>query len=132
MRAVAVADELAQDGWSVGVVNARFAKPLDKQLILDAAPGKRLVLTVEESVVTGGFGGAVLEAIEEARLTDPTYRETAVRILGIPADRFVDHGSVDDLRRLTRLDVAGLVAQVREATAILHLSPSVEAGTPSA
>jgi len=132
MRAMAVADELEKDGWSVGVVNARFAKPLDKQLILDAARGKRLVLTFEESVVSGGFGSAVLETIEEARLTDPTYRETAVRILGIPADRFVDHGAVDDLRRLTRLDVPGLVAQVREATATLRLLPSVEAGTPTA
>ncbi|HEX8025558.1 MAG TPA: 1-deoxy-D-xylulose-5-phosphate synthase [Candidatus Limnocylindrales bacterium] len=128
-RAMAVADELAKDGWSIGVVNARFAKPLDKQLILDAARGKRLVLTFEESVVTGGFGSAVLEAIEEARLTDPAYRETAVRILGIPADRFVDHGAVDDLRRITRLDVAGLAGQVREAAATLALSPSH--GTPA-
>jgi 1-deoxy-D-xylulose-5-phosphate synthase len=132
MRAVAAADELARDGWSIGIVNARFAKPLDKQLILDAARGKRLVLTFEESVVTGGFGSAVLEAIEEARLTDPAYRESAVRIIGIPADRFVDHGAVDDLRKLTRLDVAGLEAQVREATAALRLSPSIEEGAPTA
>ena len=131
MRAMAVVDELAKDGWSIGVVNARFAKPLDKQLILDAARGKRLVLTFEESVVTGGFGSAVLEALEEARLTDPAYRETAVRILGIPADQFVDHGAVDDLRRITRLDVPGLVAQVREATAALRLSPSMEESAPT-
>ena len=58
-------------GWSVGVINARFAKPLDKQLILDGARGKQLVVTFEESVVTGGFGSGVLEALEEARLADP-------------------------------------------------------------
>jgi len=124
MRAVEVADTLARDGWSVGVVNARFAKPLDRQLILDQARGKRLVVTFEESVVSGGFGSAVLEAIEEARLTDPALRETSVRILGIPADRFVDHGAVVDLRRMLRLDPPGLTEQVLEAVATLALGPS--------
>src|SRR6185503_9193327 len=124
MRAVAVADALERDGWSIGVVNARFVKPLDRQLILDQARGKRLVVTFEESVVSGGFGSAVLEAIEEARLTDTSLRETQVRILGIPADRFVDHGAVADLRRMLRLDPAGLEEQVREAVATLALTPS--------
>jgi 1-deoxy-D-xylulose-5-phosphate synthase len=123
MRAVEVADALAEDGWSIGVVNARFAKPLDRQLILDQARGKRLVVTFEESVVAGGFGSAVLEAIEEARLTDPALRETAVRILGIPADRFVDHGAVADLRRLIRVDVPGLTEQVQEVVSALDLVP---------
>ena len=124
MRALEAADSLAEDGWSIGVVNARFAKPLDKQLILDAARGKRLVVTFEESVVAGGFGSAVLEAIEEARLADAAYRDVTVRVVGIPADRFVDHGAVDDLRRLLGLDVPGLVSQVREAAATLPLAPS--------
>jgi 1-deoxy-D-xylulose-5-phosphate synthase len=124
MRAVAAADSLARDGWSIGVVNARFAKPLDRQLILDQARGKRLVVTFEESVVAGGFGSAVLEAVEEARLTDPALRETTVRIVGIPADRFVDHGAVSDLRRMLRLDAPGLEAQVRESAAALGLQPS--------
>jgi 1-deoxy-D-xylulose-5-phosphate synthase len=124
MRAVEVADALAADGWSIGVVNARFAKPLDRQLILDQARGKRLVVTFEESVVAGGFGSAVLEAIEDARLTDAQLRETTVRILGIPADRFVDHGAVADLRRLIRLDTEGLTGQVRDAIAALELRPS--------
>jgi len=123
MRAVEAADALARDGWSVGVINARFAKPLDRQLILDAARGVRLVVTFEESVVTGGFGSAVLEAIEEARAADPAYRDVAVRIVGIPGDRFVDHGAVADLRRMLRLDAPGLEAQVREALATLGVSP---------
>jgi 1-deoxy-D-xylulose-5-phosphate synthase len=122
-RALETADALAADGWSVGVINARFAKPLDRQLILDAARGKRLVVTFEENVVGGGFGSAVLELLEEARLADPAYRDVPLRIVGIPGDRFVDHGSVADLRRVLRLDAAGLTAQVREALATLRATP---------
>jgi 1-deoxy-D-xylulose-5-phosphate synthase len=122
-RVVEAADALAADDWSVGVLNARFAKPLDRQLILDQARGKRLVVTFEESVVTGGFGSAVLELFEEARLADPAYRNVPVQVIGIPGDRFVDHGSVADLRRVLRLDAPGLAEQVREALATLRAQP---------
>jgi 1-deoxy-D-xylulose-5-phosphate synthase len=123
MRAVEAAEALERDGWSIGVINARFAKPIDGQLILDAARGKRLVVTFEESVETGGFGSGVLELVEEARRTDPGFRETAVRIVGIPGDRFVDHGAVVDLRRVLRLDATGLAEQVRETLEVLRLTP---------
>jgi 1-deoxy-D-xylulose-5-phosphate synthase len=123
-RALAVADALRDDGWSVGVVNARFAKPLDRDTILAQARGKRLVVTFEESVETGGFGSGVLEALESARLTDLALREVPVRIVGIPGDRFVDHGSVVDLRRVHRLDAPGLTEQVRETLAALGLAPT--------
>ena len=123
MRAMDVASALEGEGWSVGVINARFAKPLDRQLILDAARGKRLVVTFEESVAAGGFGSGVLELMEEARLADPAYRDVAIRVIGIPGDRFVDHGSVADLRRMLRLDSPGLAEQVRETLAKLKLSP---------
>jgi 1-deoxy-D-xylulose-5-phosphate synthase len=122
MRALEAADVLDAQGWSVGVLDARFAKPLDRQLILDQARGKQLVVTFEESVVTGGFGSAVLEAFEEARLVDPAYRGVPVRLIGIPGDRFVDHGAVTDLRRLIRLDVPGLTEQVSEAIAQLGIT----------
>jgi len=123
MRAMDVASALEGEGWSVGVINARFAKPLDRQLILDAARGKRLVVTFEESVAAGGFGSGVLELMEEARLADPAYRDVAIRVIGIPGDRFVDHGSVADLRRMLRLDSPGLAEQVRETLTKLKLSP---------
>ena len=122
-RALEAASALETEGWSVGVINARFAKPLDRQLILDAARGKRLVVTFEESVVTGGFGSGVLELFEEARLADPSYRDVPVRIIGIPGERFVDHGSVADLRRVLRLDAPGLAEQVREALAAMQATP---------
>ncbi len=117
------AELLAADGWSVGLVNARFAKPLDRQLILDQARGKTLVATLEESVVTGGFGTGVLELLEEARLVDPAYREVGLRIIGIPAEHFVDHGSVDQLRHLLRLDPEGIAEQIREALVRMKASP---------
>jgi 1-deoxy-D-xylulose-5-phosphate synthase len=122
-RVVEAAHALEADGWSVGVINARFAKPLDRQLILDAARGKQLVVTFEESVVTGGFGSAVLEMFEDARLADPVYRDVPLRLIGIPGDRFVDHGSVSDLRRVLRLDAAGLAVQVREALEVIRAVP---------
>jgi 1-deoxy-D-xylulose-5-phosphate synthase len=122
-RAVDAAERLEADGRSVGVINARFAKPLDGQLILDAARGKRLVVTFEESVVNGGFGSGVLELFEEKRLVDPTYRDVVVKIIGIPGDRFVDHGSVADLRRVLRLDAAGLADQVRETLETMQVTP---------
>ena len=121
-RALEAADALATDGWSIGVINARYAKPLDRDLILDQARGKKLVVTFEESVETGGFGSGILEAIEEARLTDEKLREVRVRIIGIPGGRFVDHGSVPDLRRMLRLDAAGLAAQVTETMASLGVT----------
>jgi 1-deoxy-D-xylulose-5-phosphate synthase len=122
-RAVEAAAILEGEGWSIGVINARFARPLDGQLILDQARGKRLVVTFEESVVTGGFGSGVLELFEEARLADPAYRDVMLRIVGIPGDRFVDHGSVSDLRRVLRLDAAGLAEGVRETLATLRATP---------
>jgi hypothetical protein len=56
----------------------------------------------------------VLDLVEEARLADPAYRDVAVRIIGIPADHFVEHGSVDQLRRLLGLDASGIARQMRE------------------
>jgi 1-deoxy-D-xylulose-5-phosphate synthase len=131
-RGMEVADRLALDGWSVAVINARFAKPLDRALVEQNAHGKRLVVTLEESVVTGGFGSAVLEALEEAALRDEALRSVPVKIVGLPADHFVDHGSVADLRRYLRIDAEGITEQVREAIAEARLVPAhapVEART---
>jgi 1-deoxy-D-xylulose-5-phosphate synthase len=127
------ADLLEAEGWSVGLINARFAKPLDRQLILDQARGKALVATLEESVVTGGFGAGVLEIFEEARVVDPAYRDVSVRVLGIPAETFVDHGSVDQLREILKLDAAGIAGQIRETLSRLRATPSgTESGTKAA
>jgi 1-deoxy-D-xylulose-5-phosphate synthase len=127
-RARQAAELLAAEGWSVGLINARWAKPLDRQLILEQARGKRLVVTLEESVTTGGFGSGVLELLEEARAVDPAFREVVLKIIGIPADHFIEHGSVADLRHLIRLDVDGITAQIRETLATLQAVPGAGAG----
>ena len=124
MRALAAASALEVAGWSVGVINARYVQPLDAELIVRHALGKQLVVTLEESVDAGGFGSAVLEAMARAGLSDAQVRAVPVRVIGIPAGRFVDHGSVADLRRALRLDAAGLESQVRETIAELGIVPS--------
>jgi deoxyxylulose-5-phosphate synthase len=96
-------------------------------MILEHARRARLVVTFEESVVTGGFGAGVLEAMETARITEAALRDVPVRIVGIPGDAFVDHGSVADLRRVLRLDSVGLADQVRETIAAVSLEPRVAA-----
>jgi 1-deoxy-D-xylulose-5-phosphate synthase len=123
MRGLEVAEALAAQGWSVGVVNARYVKPLDRQLLLAQAQGTQLVVTLEESVVIGGFGSAVLEALADAGLGDAATREIPVKRIGIPGEHFVDHGSVTELRRLVRLDAAGIEAQMRETIEELGLTP---------
>ena len=127
-RAVEAADALAADGWSSASINARFAKPLDRELILTQARGKRLVVTFEESVVTGGFGSGVLEAIEEAAWPSRASARCRSGSSGSPATRFVDHGSVADLRRVLRLDAAGLAEQVRETLAHRRPAAATERG----
>ena len=124
MRGVEVAETLAADGWSVAVVNARFAKPLDRALIERHARGKKLIVTLEESVVSGGFGSAVRDAIGEAALADEGMRGLPIKTIGLPADHFVDHGSVSDLRRYLKIDAPGITEQVQATLAELGFAPA--------
>jgi 1-deoxy-D-xylulose-5-phosphate synthase len=82
----------AEESLSVGVVNARFVKPLDRSLLLEHAGGVRLIVTMEDHVLTGGFGAAVVEALQETGST------AAVERIGWP-DTFVEHGSSQDILR---------------------------------
>jgi 1-deoxy-D-xylulose-5-phosphate synthase len=123
-RGEVVAERLEAAGWSTALVDARFARPIDGDLILEQARGKRLVVTLEESVLPGGFGSAVLEVLADAG--DPEVRAPLKRI-GLPDGAFVDHGSVADLRALVRIDVDGIGAQIEEAIAAHGLTP---AGAP--
>ena len=95
---------LASLGLSCGVVNARWVKPLDERLMTWAMRYRRVV-TLEDNVVTGGFGAAVLEALAG------TEAAAKVTTLGLP-DRFLPAGSVDELLREVGLDPEGVVRQV--------------------
>jgi 1-deoxy-D-xylulose-5-phosphate synthase len=106
------------------VINARFAKPIDEELLLRQVRGVPLVVTLEESALAGGFGSAVLETLADAGRSDAAYRQVAVTRIGIPAGRFVDHGSVSDLRHQVRLDADGILGQVREAISQVGIAPS--------
>ena len=77
---------------SVGVVNARFVKPLDRNLLLSQAAVVPLIVTLEDHVLAGGFGSAVVEALQEA------HCPTAVERIGWP-DKFVEHGSSVEILR---------------------------------
>jgi 1-deoxy-D-xylulose-5-phosphate synthase len=102
-------ERLREEGIQVGVINARFAKPLDRTTILKAVEELPLVVTVEEGTLEGGFGSAVLEAANSAGLD--TRR--VVR-LGLP-DRFVEHGERAELLAELGLDADGICATVRRA-----------------
>ncbi len=98
--ALSVASILEQKGLKVGVINARFVKPIDKKTIIAVSQICPLIITLEDHVLSGGFGESVLSCIEE----------TACRVLrlGLP-DQFIQHGAPGLLRKGTGLDVDSIV-----------------------
>jgi 1-deoxy-D-xylulose-5-phosphate synthase len=105
MPSLEAAEHLALRGIDAMVVNARFAKPLDRELILDVASHIKKMVIVEENVLSGGFGTAVLQILEQAGASD-----VRVKRLGIP-DEFVTHGKQDFLRSLYHLDALGIAKE---------------------
>ncbi|HEY3963499.1 MAG TPA: 1-deoxy-D-xylulose-5-phosphate synthase [Planctomycetaceae bacterium] len=106
---VKAAARLKAEGLDVGVINARFCKPLDRDTILRAVAEAGFVVTVEESTLVGGFGSAVLEAANGAGL-----RTDHIRRLGIP-DQYVEHADRNEQLRELGLDVDGIVRTVLAA-----------------
>ena len=122
-----VAERLRKDhGLRVGVVNARFAKPLDKAVALKAIEECAFVLTVEEGCLPGGFGSAVLEAANDAGAST-----SHVRRLGLP-DRFVLHAERDDQLAEVGLDVDGITASALELARAVGLATESAAGAGQA
>ncbi|MGE4545586.1 MAG: 1-deoxy-D-xylulose-5-phosphate synthase [Pedobacter sp.] len=105
-EALVAADILAGEGLSVAVVDPRFLKPLDRELLIAEAKRTGIVVTVEENVRQGGFGSAVLEMLSDEGV--------AVRVLriGLP-DRFVEQGTQQQLYARYGLDAEGIAASVR-------------------
>jgi 1-deoxy-D-xylulose-5-phosphate synthase len=106
MPAVKAAEQLAEQGISTGVVNARFIKPLDADLILGQAKATGRIVTVEENVLQGGFGSAVLELLQDNGMS-----QVRVKRLGIP-DQYIEQGTQAQLRKDVGIDAEGIAAAV--------------------
>jgi len=106
---ISMANELAalleRDGYSVALVNPRFIKPIDRETIAKYAHRVAAFVTFEDHVKMGGFGSAVVEALEDIGSAVPVVR------IGWP-DQFIEHGKVDDLRKKHGLSVDAALAQV--------------------
>jgi len=101
-----LAARLSEHGIEAGVVNARFVKPLDTGLLAESARAARLVVTMEDHVITGGLGTAVMEALQDADIHRPVQR------IGWP-DAFVEHGSsVAKLREENALSAEAILETV--------------------
>jgi 1-deoxy-D-xylulose-5-phosphate synthase len=103
-----VRDLLKKEGLEGSVVNMRFVKPLDETLLLSVARKSKVLLTLEENVLMGGFGSAVLEALQKNGVSD-----VAVRCIGIP-DKYIEHGKPQLQREMCGLEPAQVAQAVRE------------------
>jgi len=116
------AAELIGERLDATVVNMRFVKPLDEELVLRFAGTHAAIVTIEENAVAGGAGSAVIELLANCSQALPTLT------LGIP-DQFIEHGSRDDCLAAAELDLASLEAAVRRFREHVPLSKAVVAGT---
>ena len=107
-EALRAADHLRNQGYDVGVVNMRFVKPMDTAEVLGVLRESRIVLTVEENALAGGFGSAVLEVASDAGLS-----AAHVRRLGIP-DRFIPHAERREQLVETGLTAIGIIESFLE------------------
>ncbi|GAB6065785.1 1-deoxy-D-xylulose-5-phosphate synthase [Aquifex pyrophilus] len=107
-QAVTAAERLLKEGIKVGVVNARFVKPMDEKMLEELASRYELFITVEDNTVVGGFGSGVLEFFARKGIMKRVVN------LGVP-DRFIEHGKQDILRRLVGIDAESIEKAVKEA-----------------
>ena len=115
--ALGAADLLSGEGIEVEVVNMRFVKPLDDALIRSLADRIDAFVTVEDNVLQGGFGSAVLESLSKQQLT-----RVGAHMHGLP-DEFVEHGTPAELHRALKLDAPGIAAVVKD---FLHARQNTE------
>ncbi|PLS15312.1 1-deoxy-D-xylulose-5-phosphate synthase [Bacillus sp. M6-12] len=108
--AMEAAEILSSQGVSVQVINARFIKPLDETLLKELFKLKMPILTIEEAVLQGGFGSAVLEYANESG-----YHDAVIDRMGIP-DRYIEHGSVNKLLEEIGLTVENTVKRINLIT----------------
>ncbi|HOW56893.1 MAG TPA: transketolase C-terminal domain-containing protein, partial [Smithellaceae bacterium] len=109
--ALRAAQKIAAEGRSIRVINARFIKPLDEELFSETAGQFKKIITVEENVLQGGFGSAVLELF-----ADKGINGVQLKRLGIP-DKFIEHATQAQLREKYGLDEDGIYRTVKEMLA---------------
>ncbi|EOD4725162.1 1-deoxy-D-xylulose-5-phosphate synthase [Listeria monocytogenes] len=109
--ALKAAEQLEIEGYRVGVINAHYIKPLDEALLHQILKQKIPILTVEESLLKGGFGANVLEFIEANN-----YRDVIMHRIGLP-DEFISHGSVSIILESFGISTTGLVLKIKEMLA---------------
>jgi 1-deoxy-D-xylulose-5-phosphate synthase len=114
--------ELIGEKLDATIVNMRFVKPLDEELVLRLAATHTGLVTIEENAVAGGAGSAVLELLANCGHALPALT------LGIP-DQFIEHGSREDCLKLAELDLPSLESAVRRWWELLPTSKRVVAGT---
>ncbi|MEJ2698520.1 MAG: 1-deoxy-D-xylulose-5-phosphate synthase [Desulfuromonadales bacterium] len=115
-EALEAARTLEAEGLSLAVVDGRFIKPLDRELICAEAQRTGTVVTVEENVLQGGFGSAVLEMLQEEGLAPKVLR------IGLP-DAFIEQGSQQELRAAHGLDAEGIAEQIRRFAGRVESKP---------
>ena len=120
--ATQAAEILAKEGINVTVINARFIKPLDDELIAKYCQPYSRVITVEEGSLAGGFGSAVMERCEELKISNVLFHR-----IGIP-DEYVHHGSQDVLRAQYDLHAEGIAKRVREFVAVPSIANGASLG----
>ncbi len=100
-----VRELLKEQGYSCSLVNARFVKPIDEEMILKASEGHKMLVTLEENVASGGYGEKVLDYINTAGIQTNLVR------VAIP-DEYVEHGNVDALKQEIKIDADSILEQI--------------------
>ncbi len=112
--ALDAADELNKQGINAAVINIRYLKPLDKELILKYARKTKCIVTVEEHLLAGGFGSSVMELIFENGLDNVVIRSVGIN------DIFVEHGKPVELKEKYKINVEGIIEKTQEAVRSCH------------
>jgi 1-deoxy-D-xylulose-5-phosphate synthase len=105
--AIEASEMLEKEGIKCSVINSRFIKPIDKDCVLEFAEKTKRIITVEENVIQGGFGSAILEEIQDLD------KDLNIINLGIP-DTFVEHGPQNVLRAKYQIDAQGIYNTVKK------------------
>ncbi|MBM4317469.1 MAG: hypothetical protein FJ116_08310, partial [Deltaproteobacteria bacterium] len=113
---------LKEKGYKTALINARFIKPLDQKLILYWANRSKLLVTVEENSVIGGFGAGVLELLQQNHLQKDCL------VLGLP-DQFIEHAAPKSQRAMTFLNGPGICLKTLEKLKTLEIEPKIKSKT---